>query len=416
MRVLPFSEIRLSRGPSLPFSQMVGKKCSGDNRCYWPDAASLDRRRTGWARKPSANSGLGGGLAADFDDESATGGNATNDPPLLRHKIFDSEEELPRVFASEHDIRQQQRQRSSSSGGRLLLEQEGRSSVASGKWSATLSRRTGRSSGNGGGGVLAWLNLMADCDVRYKSSKSDAEDVYSGGGAVNSSCKHRNNSSRTPRDCGGVEKDDENNDESRLSFSDAEETSLIIAAAVRPGGTVETGATSTSLTRGLGRSDFVDEILESSLLHHQQLLLPHNRQQPHLMATISSSRRPRPKRRRPSGNNSKSGAGGNSKSAAAASFRPYIQSEFGEAAVLVPGGGTVEPLHLSHAMRTRHHVFHCFEFLLMRRLDEDAELWARLCERYGHCDECKGCRTSQPHPTDSRQQVGYLYWYVVGAG
>jgi hypothetical protein len=383
---------------------MVGKKCSGDNRCYWPDAASLDRRRAGWPRKPSANSGLGGGLAADFDDESATISNGTNDPPLLRHKIFDSEEELPRVFASEHDIRQQQRQRSSSSGGRLLLDQEGRSS---GKWSATLSRRTGRSSGSGGGGgggtsggVLAWLNLMADCDVRYKSSKSDAEDVYSG-------CKHRHNSSsrRTPRD----EKDDENNDESRLSFSDAEETSLITAAALVRPGTVETGATSTSLTRGLGRSDFVDEILESSLLHHQQLLLPHN-QQPHLMATISSSRRPRPKRRRPSGNNNKSAGGSNSKSAAAASFRPYIQSEFGEAAVLVPGGGTVEPLHLSHAMRTRHHVFHCFEFLLMRRLDEDAELWARLCERYGHCDECKGCRTTtQPHPTDSRQQVKYLY-------
>jgi hypothetical protein len=390
---------------------MVGKKCSVDNRCYWPDAASLDRRRAGWARKPSTNSGLGGGLAADFDDESATGGNGTNGPPLLRHKIFDSEEELPRVFASEHDIRQQQqRQRSSSSGGRLLLDQEGRSS---GKWSATLSRRTGRSSGNGGG-VLAWLNLMADCDVRYKSSKSDAEDVYSGGGGAvsNRRCKHwHNSSSRTPRD----EKDDENNDESRISFSDTEETSLILAAAVRPG-TVETGATSSSLTRGLGRSDFVDEILESSLLHHQQLLLPHNQQQPHLMATISSSRRPRPKRRRPSGGNNSKSAGGNSKIAAAASFRPYIQSEFGEAAVLVPGGGTVEPLHLSHAMRTRHHVFHCFEFLLMRRLDEDAELWARLCERYGHCDECKGCRTTQPHPTDSRQQVEYRYRYLYCTG
>jgi hypothetical protein len=145
----------------------------------------------------------------------------------------------------------------------------------------------------------------------------------------------------------------------------------------------------------LGRSDFVDEILEAA--HTQQRLLPH---QQHLMATVFSSRRPRPKRRRPSGQRSSNNGGGASSSTT--SFRPYIQSEFGETAVLVPGA--VEPLHLSHAMRTRHHVFYCFEFLLMCRLEEDPELWARLCERYGHCDECKGCRAQHP-PNNTRHQV-----------
>jgi len=64
---------------------------------------------------------------------------------------------------------------------------------------------------------------------------------------------------------------------------------------------------------------------------------------------------------------------------------PFIQS-IDNKQVLV---GRVEPLHLSRAMRRREHVLHCYEFKLMLRLDQDQDLWTKLCDRFGHCDECQ---------------------------
>jgi hypothetical protein len=249
----------------------------------------------------------------------------------------------------------------------------------------------------GSGGVLAWLNLMADCDVRYKSSRLEADDVYSNSTAINKRCKYKclNKNSECSYD---AEQADYINGESQLS--DTEEP-LGAAALLVPGGS------DLPATTRLGRSDFVDEILEAST--RQQQMLPHQQQ---LVATVVSSRRPRHKRRSDHGGSSghhKNSGGHNSSGSHVNTSRPYIQSEFGDAAVLVPGA--VEPLHLSHAMRIRHHVFHCYEFLLMCRLDKDPELWARLCERYGHCDECKGCRAQHP-PADHRQKVPCLCFYI----
>ena len=355
---------------------MVGKKCGGSSG-YWSEAASLDRR-AGWSRTVASSVNV----FADFEDDLAA---VESTGQLIRHKIYDSEEELPaRIVNSDHDLRRHhhhQRQRSSSSGGRLLDPSDGKCAAdvtPSRRWNTSLSRRAGRNStAVGSGGVLAWLNLMADCDVRYKSAKSEAGDVYCSS-SRSKRCKYRslNKNSASSYDNEPVD----NNSGECQAVSDGEEN--LGAAALLPGSDIPVAARS-------ARSDFVDEILEASQ-RQQQLLLPH---QQHLMATVFSCRRPRPKRR-----------GGNSRGGNSNSFRPYIQSEFGEAAVLVPGAA-VEPLHLSHAMRTRHHVFHCYEFLLMCRLERDPELWARLCERYGHCDECKGCRAQHSSSADHRQKV-----------
>jgi hypothetical protein len=336
---------------------------------------------------------LAAGVFPDFEDD---GGNVENSNQLIRHKIFDSEEELPTRIGSnsEHDVRRQQqqhyqRQRSSSSGGRLLDPSDGaagKSAAEGRKWSTSLSRRANRSyspAAVGSGGVLAWLNLMADCDVRYKSSRLEADDVYSSTNS-NKRCKYKclNKNSAAAYSCQETEVGD------FIGDSDADEPQGA-AALLAPG-----GADLAATTR-LGRSDFVDEILEAST--RQQQLLPHQQQQ-QPVATVVSSRRPRHKRRSDHGGSAHKTSGSSHMS------RPYIQSEFG--AVLVPGA-VVEPLHLSHAMRIRHHVFHCYEFLLMCRLDQDPELWARLCERYGHCDECQGCRAQHP-PPDQRQKVPYV--------
>ena len=79
-------------------------------------------------------------------------------------------------------------------------------------------------------------------------------------------------------------------------------------------------------------------------------------------------------------------------------FRPFIQSEFRQC--VVPGSLKAEPLHLFHTHRTRKHVLHCYEYLLMRTLDTDDDgLWQKLCERFGHCDQCllEGGRHSHKH-------------------
>ena len=68
-------------------------------------------------------------------------------------------------------------------------------------------------------------------------------------------------------------------------------------------------------------------------------------------------------------------------------FQPYIQSEFRQC--VVPGGLRAQPLHLYHTVRNRKHALHCYEFLLMRALDGDEGLWARLCERFGQCEQCE---------------------------
>jgi len=72
-------------------------------------------------------------------------------------------------------------------------------------------------------------------------------------------------------------------------------------------------------------------------------------------------------------------------------FQPFIQTQFRQG--VLPQGNKAEPLHLFHTIRNRKHVLHCYEFLLMRTLDEDDNLWVKLCEKFGHCDQCEqeGC-------------------------
>ena len=66
-------------------------------------------------------------------------------------------------------------------------------------------------------------------------------------------------------------------------------------------------------------------------------------------------------------------------------FQPFIQTEQG----VVPQGFKAEPLHLFHTIRNRKHVLHCYEFLLMQTLEDDEGLWRKLCDRFGHCDQCE---------------------------
>ena len=66
--------------------------------------------------------------------------------------------------------------------------------------------------------------------------------------------------------------------------------------------------------------------------------------------------------------------------------QPFIQTEQGHS--VLPAGYRAQPLHLFHTVRNRKHVLHCYEFLLMRTLEEDSGLWQRLCERFGTCDQC----------------------------
>ena len=75
-------------------------------------------------------------------------------------------------------------------------------------------------------------------------------------------------------------------------------------------------------------------------------------------------------------------------------YQPFIQTQF-EQGVLP---NKAEPLHLFHTIRNRKHVLHCYEFLLMRTLDEDENLWMKLCEKFGHCDQCEleGCTPRSP--------------------
>ena len=81
-------------------------------------------------------------------------------------------------------------------------------------------------------------------------------------------------------------------------------------------------------------------------------------------------------------------------------FRPFIQTDSRQC--VVPGSYKAEPLHLFHTHRNRKHVLHCYEFLLMRTLDDDDGLWQKLCERFGHCDQCllEGGRHSHKHTKD----------------
>jgi len=79
-------------------------------------------------------------------------------------------------------------------------------------------------------------------------------------------------------------------------------------------------------------------------------------------------------------------------------FQPFIQTQFRQG--VLPLGSKAEPLHLFHTIRNRKHVLHCYEFLLMRTLDEDENLWVKLCEKFGHCDQCEqeeGCTPRHSH-------------------
>ena len=66
--------------------------------------------------------------------------------------------------------------------------------------------------------------------------------------------------------------------------------------------------------------------------------------------------------------------------------RPFIQSSHGHC--VLPGGYRAQPLHLFHTVRNRKHVLHCYEYLLMRTLEDDPQLWQKLCESFGTCDQC----------------------------
>ncbi|XP_023324839.1 uncharacterized protein LOC111698673 [Eurytemora carolleeae] len=79
--------------------------------------------------------------------------------------------------------------------------------------------------------------------------------------------------------------------------------------------------------------------------------------------------------------------------------KPFIQSIDHKQVLL----SRVEPLHLSHAMRRRDHIFHCYEYLLLDRLETDTPLWNKLCQRFGYCEECRETKgiCSQPNPHSS---------------
>ena len=66
--------------------------------------------------------------------------------------------------------------------------------------------------------------------------------------------------------------------------------------------------------------------------------------------------------------------------------QPFIQSTHGHC--VLPGGYRAQPLHLFHTVRNRKHVLHCYEYLLMRTLEDDPPLWEKLCESFGTCDQC----------------------------
>jgi len=80
-------------------------------------------------------------------------------------------------------------------------------------------------------------------------------------------------------------------------------------------------------------------------------------------------------------------------------FQPFIQTQFSEG--VLPKENKAEPLHLFHTIRNRKHVLHCYEFLLMKTLDVDENLWVKLCEKFGHCDQCEqeGCTPKSPKHT-----------------
>ena len=67
--------------------------------------------------------------------------------------------------------------------------------------------------------------------------------------------------------------------------------------------------------------------------------------------------------------------------------QPYVQSSAQHG--VLPLGESAEPLHLFHTIRNRKHVLHCYELLLMRTLEEDPDLWQRLCDTFGFCSECE---------------------------
>ena len=60
--------------------------------------------------------------------------------------------------------------------------------------------------------------------------------------------------------------------------------------------------------------------------------------------------------------------------------QPYVQSSAQHG--VLPLGESAEPLHLFHTIRNRKHVLHCYELLLMRTLEEDPDLWQRLCDTF----------------------------------
>jgi len=121
------------------------------------------------------------------------------------------------------------------------------------------------------------------------------------------------------------------------------------------------------------RFDFVDDILESSLTQRRP-------------TEQSSSQRQTFSRR--------------------SSSKPYIQSVDSQQ-VLLHG---VEPLHLSSALRRRDHVFHCYEFLLLTRLETDKELWRKLCNEFGYCNECQSKETKEDlfRPGPIRAELWFL--------
>jgi len=211
-------------------------------------------------------------------------------------------------------------------------------------------------------GVLSWLNLMSDTEPKIrKKSKLNLQDEFDSAADIFL----------------GLD---------QITFADSEPDEGI-------GNIHELQASNQGR-----RSDFVDDILECTLV----------RPKPPVLAGVN------PRRGLAVAGGSQQHKGSATTRTRASTSRPlrgdgdedwyrsmpFIQSVDNKQ-VLV---GRVEPLHLSRAMRRRDHILHCYEFQLMLRLDQDQELWQKLCDRFGYCDECRASKdatsscASSSHP------------------
>jgi len=339
---------------------------------------------------------------------SQTGGNKDrlasdsfyNLKPRLRSRIFDSEtdlagvESLSHVYCSDDErldeyfkhscqidgssfrrrpqsCKQSERDQTDRWG---LCWQDVRSLPRVGGRKFRESRNNFTSGSNRGRGVLSWLNLMSDTEPKHRNKKyklklqnefDSAADIFVG--------------------------------LDQITFADSE----IDVSGI--GNIQELQASHQG-----ARSDFVDDILECTLdLHHQEqpMLAGVN---PRRGLAVSATSKHKSSRGRQSLQDRQGRTDTGVADEEGHKSMPFIQS-IDNKQVLV---GRVEPLHLSRAMRRREHVLHCYEFKLMLRLDQDPELWTKLCDRFGHCDECQTQSSKEGSCSTSSNQHSQMHTHT----